>query len=363
MSRFLKENTATRITIGPFIDVGDGFTPELGLTVTGIHLTLVVDDAGVPTLVLDADATASGGDNDMVHITNDNAGFYDLELTAANVNFTGRVMFAAIDDSEHLPVFHEFQIVSANVYDSLFTDGDTLDVQVTGIGSAVITAASIAANAIGASELATDAIGAAQMAADSIDASALATDAVTEIANGVWDTDATGRQTAGTFGQAIGDPGANAETMYDAVVTDAAGTNVAIDIIAVKGDTAEIGTAGAGLSNINLPNQTMDIVGDITGSLSGSVGSNLELGPSEVNAEVVDVMRTDTLTASAQQAPSTTPTTDEAIMLIYDALIHAVDVTATLKTFKNNAGTVIWKKALSDDATTYTEAESASGPA
>jgi hypothetical protein len=34
-------------------------------------------------------------------------------------------------------------------------------------------------------------------------------------------------------------------------------------------DTAEIGTAGAGLSNINLPNQTMDI----TGSLSGSVGS------------------------------------------------------------------------------------------
>ena len=34
-------------------------------------------------------------------------------------------------------------------------------------------------------------------------------------------------------------------------------------------DTAEIGTAGAGLTNINLPNQTMDI----TGSLSGSVGS------------------------------------------------------------------------------------------
>lgn len=38
-------------------------------------------------------------------------------------------------------------------------------------------------------------------------------------------------------------------------------------------DTAEIGTAGAGLTNINLPNQTMDIVGNITGSLSGSVGS------------------------------------------------------------------------------------------
>lgn len=38
---------------------------------------------------------------------------------------------------------------------------------------------------------------------------------------------------------------------------------------AIKGDTAEIGTAGAGLTNINLPDQTMDI----TGNLSGSVGS------------------------------------------------------------------------------------------
>ncbi len=41
----------------------------------------------------------------------------------------------------------------------------------------------------------------------------------------------------------------------------------------IETDTAEIGVAGAGLSNINLPNQTMDIVGNITGNLSGSVGS------------------------------------------------------------------------------------------
>ena len=34
-----------------------------------------------------------------------------------------------------------------------------------------------------------------------------------------------------------------------------------------------VGTAGDGLTNINLPNQTMDIVGNITGNLSGSVGS------------------------------------------------------------------------------------------
>ena len=31
--------------------------------------------------------------------------------------------------------------------------------------------------------------------------------------------------------------------------------------------------AGAGLTNINLPDQTMNITGDVTGNLSGSVGS------------------------------------------------------------------------------------------
>lgn len=41
----------------------------------------------------------------------------------------------------------------------------------------------------------------------------------------------------------------------------------------IETDTAEIGTAGAGLTAIDLPNQTMDIVGNITGNLSGSVGS------------------------------------------------------------------------------------------
>jgi len=126
--RYLKENTATRITIGPFYDVTDGITPEIALTVTNDWLTFIVDDAGVPTLVLDVAPTASGGANDMVHITSDAGGYYDLELAAANVNYTGRATLSIHDTDVHLPVFHEFQIVSANVYDSLFTDGDLLDV-------------------------------------------------------------------------------------------------------------------------------------------------------------------------------------------------------------------------------------------
>jgi hypothetical protein len=132
--RYLKENTATRITVGPFYDVTDGITPEIALTVTGCWLTFIVDDAGVPTLVLDVAPTASAGNNDMVHITSDAGGYYDLELTAANTNYTGRATLSIHDTDVHLPVFHEFQIVSANVYDSLFTDGDVLDTSVTQLG-------------------------------------------------------------------------------------------------------------------------------------------------------------------------------------------------------------------------------------
>ena len=172
---------------------------------------------------------------------------------------------------------------------------------------------------------------------------------------------------------------------------------------------ARIGVAGAGLTNINLPNQTMDITGNLSGSVgsvtgavgsvtgavgsvtgnvggnvvgstasvtgavgsvtgnvggnvAGSVGSNLELGPEEVNAEVSDVLKTDTIAEMAQGAPPATPTFEEAVMYVYMALRNKMDVTATLKEFHNDAGTVIWKKTLSDDGTTYSEAEGATGP-
>lgn len=117
--RFLRSNTATRITVGPFFDKTDGITPEVALTATNEKLTFMVDDAGVPTLVLDATATASGGANDLVHVTNDDAGFYDLELAAANVNYVGRASLAITYATDHCPVFHEFMILPAHVYDSL----------------------------------------------------------------------------------------------------------------------------------------------------------------------------------------------------------------------------------------------------
>lgn len=120
--RELRRNTATRVTVGPFYDKTDGLTPETGITVTSCKLTLVVDDAGVPTLVLDTAPTASGGANDMVHITGDDSGYYDLELAAANVNYLGRAVLSLTDAATHLPVFHEFMILEEGAYDAKYAD-------------------------------------------------------------------------------------------------------------------------------------------------------------------------------------------------------------------------------------------------
>jgi hypothetical protein len=136
----------------------------------------------------------------------------------------------------------------------------------------------------------------------------------------------------------------------------------------IETDTGEIGAAGAGLTNINLPNQTMDIVGDITGNLSGSVGSvtgavgsvtgavgsvtgnvggdvqgNVDgsvasvtgnvggnvtgtvgelaaQAKADVNAEVSDVLKVDTISELGVGIPATTPTFEDALMLLYMAL-------------------------------------------
>ncbi len=146
--RYLRSNTAVRVTVGPFFSNTDGVTPKTSLTVTACKLTFMVDDANVPTLVLDTNPTASGGSNDMIHVSGDDAGFYDLELAAANVNYLGRAMLALTDATNHCPVFHEFMILPAMIYDSLVLGTDRLDTNVTHVGDTSQTARDLGASVL-----------------------------------------------------------------------------------------------------------------------------------------------------------------------------------------------------------------------
>ena len=298
-----------------------------------------------------------------------------------------------------------------------------------------------------------------------------------------------------------------------AVITNAAGADIAADIIALKAETVliladtselqvddyptliaalptaveiqaemeengaslldtirdQIGTAGDGLTAINLPNQTMDIVGNITGNLSGTVGSvtgavgsvtgavgsvtgnvggnvvgsvasvvgavgsvtgavgsvtgtvgsvtgnvggnvtgsvgslvghtvqtgdsyarigapagasiaadlvvidnfvdNLEtripdtISLAAINAEIVDTLATDTHAEPAQGAPGATISLKDKIGFLYKAWRNKTTQTATEMDLYNDAGAVVDQKStVSDDATTFTKGEIATGP-
>src|SRR5690606_35899188 len=111
----LKQSTATVVLIGPFLDADDGVTPETGLTVGSIDV-----DVYKGVTKSDLTITASGGQNDMVHVAN---GFYSLELTATDTNTLGRLVVTA-NIAGALPVWHEFVVLPANVYDSLVAGSD-----------------------------------------------------------------------------------------------------------------------------------------------------------------------------------------------------------------------------------------------
>jgi hypothetical protein len=294
-----RQSTARTVIVGPVLDA-DG---------------VAVTDGVVGDLKISKNGGAPAALNGSATLTHRHTGFYSLALTASDLDTVGQAE-VTIDDTTNAMPMKELTVIEEAIYDAIYAasanawTGSAGSTTLTALASGSITAAviatgaidadAIADNAIDAGAIAADAITAAKIAdgaidaatfaagaitasaiaADAIGASELAADAIAEIADAVWDEDATGHQTGGTFGQAIGDPAADTNTIYGAVVTGAAGATVAADIVAIKAetadillDTAEIGAAGAGLTNINLPNQTMDIVGNITGNLSGSVGS------------------------------------------------------------------------------------------
>jgi len=124
--QFLKQSTAVTIKLGPFIDDTDGKTAETGLTISQADIRL----------------SKNGGDiaqtNDATGATHDELGYYNVPLDATDTNTLGRLL-VAVHESGALPVWKEFMIVTANVYDTLCST-DSLDVNVTSLADDVITA-------------------------------------------------------------------------------------------------------------------------------------------------------------------------------------------------------------------------------
>lgn len=142
--RFLRQSTSVDVPIGPFLDSTDGNTVESGLTLTQ------------PDIRLKKNGGAWAQKNAAQTLTHEENGNYEVTLDATDTNTLG-LLRLHVHESGALPVWEDFTVIPANVYDSLIGGSDTLDVQVTGMGANVITSSAINADAITATGLAADA--------------------------------------------------------------------------------------------------------------------------------------------------------------------------------------------------------------
>jgi hypothetical protein len=214
---YLRQSTASQeVPLGYFVSSTDGDTAMTALTIANTDIKLWVN--GATTL---ANKNSGGA----THIA---GGVYYTVLDATDTATIGPlVIFVHVATA--LAVRVACMVLDEAVYDAWF--GTVALATATNITAGTITTAT---NVTTVNGLAAGVITAAAIATDAIDNDALAANAVTEIAAGVWGADATTYQTQGSFGQAIGDPAADANTIYGAVVTGAAGATVAADVIAVK---------------------------------------------------------------------------------------------------------------------------------
>lgn len=132
--------------------------------------------------------------------------------------------------------------------------------------------------------------------------------------------------------------------------------------------TDELHITGQGdlILNANCVGGTLDLHGlwDITdNSATVTITETSAYNAGNVNAEVVDVLKTDTVTLPGQTAPPLAPTFEEMVSWLYKVLRNRSDQTSTLwQLYADNETTVDAKATVSDDATTAIVQEIVTGP-
>lgn len=131
-------------------------------------------------------------------------------------------------------------------------------------------------------------------------------------------------------------------------------------------DVSATGEAGVDWANVGSPTSSVGLTAT-TVSINGTLQKldDLEnVSAATVNAQVADVMKTDTYsTESLTGAPPVAPTMEQAISYLYKSLRNKKTATSTQISIYDDAGsTVDHKRTISDNGTTYTEEEIVTGP-
>lgn len=119
--RLLKQSTASTLLLGPFVDETDGKTAETALTISQADVLLWKE--GGTTLAQKNEATTC------THRSN---GLYTCPVNTTDTNTLGTLV-VSVHESGALPIRQDYEVVPANVWDSL-CGADLLNVDVLEMG-------------------------------------------------------------------------------------------------------------------------------------------------------------------------------------------------------------------------------------
>ena len=126
----INQSTAVTIQFGPYLDAASGITAETGIT------------AGAGIELSKAGATF-GSRNSSTGLTHDADGWYFVHLDTTDTNTLGSLIVKAASDDIHLPVWREFTVVPANIYNSFVGGTDNLNVNTIEIDSSLTAASNL----------------------------------------------------------------------------------------------------------------------------------------------------------------------------------------------------------------------------
>jgi hypothetical protein len=126
MPSWLKQSTSVDVGIGPFLDETDGKTAETALTITQ------------PDIRLKKNGGAWAQKNASQTLSHEENGWYEVTLDSTDTNTLG-ILIVAVHESGALPVWKEYMVVPANIYDSVVSGSDLLDVSTTQFNGSAVT--------------------------------------------------------------------------------------------------------------------------------------------------------------------------------------------------------------------------------
>lgn len=131
MTIWLKQSTAATVKMGPFVDSTDGNSVEDGLTIQKADVRLSKNGGNMAA----ANADQGVGDAGAAY---DEIGYYDISLDTTDTGTLGNLK-VMVHESGALPVWAEFMVVTANVWNTLCST-DNLEVDLATVGGGTVAA-------------------------------------------------------------------------------------------------------------------------------------------------------------------------------------------------------------------------------